>query len=726
MAPRTPRNKGQVAPVATPAYPPQDGSAFPSPPAPPDPRLENASDNDLTLSDLIPEPESHASDSDEIGPYEEKEVIDFILECRRESYDSRRHRMRQNQMNRDAYMGLQDWSHKQRGQSTEFLPKTATAAEQFTAFIKKSLIGFGDWFQVNLSDEVKPYLTDNQIADILKFFFSRIPEGGSKVTNIESLLSDGGKVGLLESLMVYKIHWREVQEREFYVEPGAQVFDMVSGEFLEKMDKLRSKKKMMGRLAIDLIRNEDYFPDPTSRNLYEIHEPERDLIDLIPLVEAGVYDASVYEKIKNEDMPKVEYEKRRPQQLGQDRSVPPAHRKRVLLTEFWGTLLGSDGRVIAENCVCTLANKKYLIRKPEPNPFWHGQSPIISHPLIRVPFSVIHKALYDNATNLNYALNEMFNLILDGGIADVWGTRQLRINQLDDPRQVEGGIPQGATLVVKDTLPVNAKVLEKVTEASIPQDAMAVFEMLSSEFNEAALTNEIKLGQMPSRPVKATAITTAEQNQSVTMSSLTMDMELKLMEPMLRIAWLTILQHMGDMDVDDMRKLVGDRATTMIMSLSDAKRFKMFAKAADFKVSGLTATLASAQDFQKLMAFLQAASQNPVLARAFLMRYSPDKILKVMMKLLNINPDQIANTPEEQAALPQILQQIALFAQMFGNGAGQAGQGNQNGQGGQGTMPAQPNMPGPPGTLAVPPGQSPQMAAAVNQQVQPMTGLKLS
>ena len=74
--------------------------------------------------------------------------------------------------------------------------------------------------------------------------------------------------------------------------------------------------------------------------------------------------------------------------FGLRKILPPAFRKRVVLHEFWGTLLDNRGRVIAERQVATMANDRYLIRPPEDNPFWHGQSPFVCAPLVRVPFSV--------------------------------------------------------------------------------------------------------------------------------------------------------------------------------------------------------------------------------------------------------------------------------------------------------------------------------------------------
>ena len=42
-----------------------------------------------------------------------------------------------------------------------------------------------------------------------------------------------------------------------------------------------------------------------------------------------------------------------------------------------------------------------------------------------------------------------------------------------------------------------------------------------------------------------------------------------------------------------------------MLSLTEAERYAMFADAASFKVMGLSSLIASAQDFQKLMAFFQ-------------------------------------------------------------------------------------------------------------------------
>ena len=187
------------------------------------------------------------------------------------------------------------------------------------------------------------------------------------------------------------------------------------------------------KLRVDLVQPEDYFPDPTGAGLYEIHSVERDLHEVIAMADEGVYDKSIVDQLIGIDFKKPEDEARDARDKNQDEVVTPSFRKRVVLDEFWGTLLKSDGSVAHRNCVCTVANKRFLIRKPEPNPFWHQLSPFVAEPIIRIPWSVWGKALFDDAVSLNLAQNELFNLILDGGMAAVWGTRQIRLEDLEDP-----------------------------------------------------------------------------------------------------------------------------------------------------------------------------------------------------------------------------------------------------------------------------------------------------
>jgi hypothetical protein len=456
------------------------------------------------------------------------------------------------------------------------------------------------------------------------------------------------------------------------------------------------------------VRPEDYYPDPTGNGLYEIQSVEKDLHEVIRASEGDdpIYDPAAVRELIDTDYSKPLEEKRTDADRNQEEAAPPAFRKRVVITEFWGTILNEDGTVMHENVLAAVANGRHLIRKPEPNPFWHQESPFVVVPLLRVPFSVWHRALYDDPADLNLAINEMFNLMLDGGIASVWGIKQLRTEDLEDPSQVEHGIPQGITLKVKQTLPPNVKVLEKVVEGEVPQDAMAVFEFLNREFANSVLTNELKLGSLPPKQVKATEVVEASQSQAITLDGIIADMEYAIAR-VLRLAWYTILQNMDDIPTEALEDVTDRQVALLLSRASPEERFSLFFGKTNLKVFGLNATLQKAMHFQKLVAMLQLAMQNPLLLRAFIRRFSGDKALRMVMRALNVNVDDLEKDQEELAQIPQETAEMAAL------GGAATGGGPEGGQSAAGAA----------GTAGTPLGGGSGVPAEINQLSNTRTGL---
>ena len=636
------------------------------------------------------------SDKDE----ESLTVIQAIHRMYTEADDAKTDRIKQNRANRDIYLGRQDFSYKQEGQSREVLPKVPVTIEQTTAFVKRGLISFGDWFSVLLDRELRGLIDGDQVREVLKCFFDELWERNNKTTRLINVISDAVKVGLLESLIILKVHGGMMQTRTPKFAPGSRISD-TKEELLWEDDEV-------WRLRIDVIRPEDYFPDPSGNGLYEIHRVERDLHEVVELAEQGVYDMEVVKQLINTSHEQPLDEKRTDRDRNQPETTPPGFRKKVLLMEFWGTLLNSDGTVAHRNVVATVANERFLIRKPEPNPFWHQESPFVVAPLIRVPFSVWHKALYDQATSLNITINELFSLMIDGAIASVWGIKQVRVEDLEDASQVSNGVPQGATLAVKSTLPHNAKVMDVVATGQVPKEAMAMYEALNREYNTSVLSNELKVGQMPPKQVLATEVVEVSQSQAVTLDGMVTDLE-AIITSLIRKSWLNILQNADDIPQYAWTSVINKQTAMMIMRASAEERYSLFASKCQFRVFGLSATMQRALDFQKMMALMQATTLNPMLMRAFMAKFSPDKALRSMMRSLNLNPDNMEMDPEEQEKSGQALQETIALAGALGPGAGKGG--GEKASGG----PSGPDGGTQPGMSGVP--------AQVNQLQNPTTGL---
>jgi hypothetical protein len=626
-------------------------------------------------------------------------VIRAVRECKNEADRAKRTRMELNKQNMRAYFGEQDWSHKQPGQSKEFLPKVPIAVEQFSAFIKRSLIQFGDWFTVDTGKGDFP-ITPRQAQDLIKCFLSHLADGLRATMPIHTRISDAVKVGLLESLMVLKVHGYKVPKRVFYAERGQRLVEDEAGTRTERTSSLQQRIEKPWMLAIDLIRPSDYFPDPTNRKLYKIHRVERDLHDIIVLAQQDIYDPGAVAMIIQDFFDKEEeWEKSKRQ--NQDTSQAPDFRKRVVIDEFWGDILDETGKMVEQNVVCSVANDRFLIRPPEPNPWWHGEDPFVEAPLIRVPDSVWHKAVFDHASPLNIALNELFNLMLDGGMASVWGIKQIRVGGLENPDQVADGIPQGITLAVKDEFPSDQKVIETVSEGEVPTDALAMFNLVDRFHDMSAYTNDLKMGLLPPKQVKATEVVEAQQSQAVTLDGMAADVEQMLLVPMLRKSWMVIMQNLEDISQPEIIAALGTRTALLLSRMSPAERFAAFALGCNFKVHGLSATLARVRDFQKAAALMQMAAGNPILMQAFMKRFSGDKMLTSLMKFLNMNPDHFEMDEAEKAQAGNTQQQVLQLSQMMGGGAG-----GQNGSVQQEQMGGEPGIP-----------------AEINQLINPMTGM---
>lgn len=588
-----------------------------------------------------------------------QDVLTIVREYRAEAEAARTTRMSLNQRNWDMYMGNIDWSHKQEGQSVEHLPKMSNSAEQMSAFIRRGLTQFGPWFSVDGSRTAP--LTPEQIRALMMRFLERLVVARDKTGDFSTLVGDAVKQALMESLLIFKVHGSYLADRNFKVEPGNALAGVE--------DKLVSNDETVWRLRIDLIASEDYYPDPTGRNLYEIHRVERDWIDVWNMATGPnpVYDKKFVERCYD-DMELEHKKKLKPRHRGQNEATPPRRRQRVVVEECWGTLLGPDGRPMEENVVTTTLNDKYVIREPEANPFWDRESPIVVAPIVRVPHSVWHKALYDNVASLNLALDELYNLILDGGIGSVWGVRQVREDWLSDPRQITNGIPAGATLSVSEDMPVDGDVVKMVASGKVPPEALTVFAMTDREVAQASLTNDIRLGNLPQRQTKATELVQAEQNASILLDSFAGDLERAALEKVLEKSWLRILQFADDIPAEDVVEAIGVPAAFRFSRMSAAARYAAFAKGMKFKARGLSATLAKAREFQKLMAMNQGVATNPLLLQAYLQRFSGDKMLTHIMRSLNINPEDLEMSEEEQAQAAQTQQEVVNLAQVTGGG----------------------------------------------------------
>ncbi len=573
------------------------------------------------------------------------------LSYKNASENAKRGRMDQNQINFDAYLLRQDWSHKENGQSTEFLPRVALSVEQIASFIQQALVDLGEWFSVDKRAGIPAVeLMDVRPEDIRKILLVYL-----KKADFYNVINDVVKLGLVGSLMIVKVDGEFVPKPKFRAKGK-------KGSLRKTLVKTTQK---VWEMRIRTIRQEDYFPDPTGRKLYEGQRITMDIHKIKALSEGpnAIYDPDVVEKLLATHGTSMQsatsgtdetqkFKKRREQDQNQ---ATESIRREVDIFEWHGDIIDpATGELLFENVMWTTSRDfEHLLQPPTPNAFWHGKSPFIVAPILRVPNSVWHKALMDAPTFLNKALNEYFNLMLDGGLMSVHGIKQLRKDLLDDESQVDNGIAPGDTLDISATTPPGVKVLETVVTGNVPPDAINIFQATNAEYQQAALTNDLRLGQLPPRSVKATEVVEASQSLNSVFNAVGKNIEAGFITPLLELAIMTIGQHANDLDSDEIISSLGITRARAVAALTPAELFAAIVNGFKFKVTGISAILTKGNDFRKLTSFLQTVSSSDVLVQEFAKKFDFGKLLEEILKSLDISPDKIKLSEDEQALAAQ-------------------------------------------------------------------------
>lgn len=566
-------------------------------------------------------------------------IINCLQNYRQEAKTARLDRIEQNRVNFDCYHLRQDWSQKLKGQSREFLPKQAMAVEQAATFLQQGLTDLGEWFGV----DPQPGLNEDMMKIKPKTVYLLLDQQLSKA-GFAGKIGGVTKLGLIGSLMIVKVGGRYVNKPVYRVKET-----MKNGSLKKTLVRAEDKR---WQLDLKLVRQEDYYPDPTGRGLYEMEDMYMDYHQVEALAKGpdAIYDLEEVKKLKGiagSETPDKEMQKSR--ETGQNTTFS-GYRKQIKITEIWGSILDEQGNLAYENVVCTIANDLYVIQKPTPNPWWHQESPYVTNAIIEVPNSVWGKALMDAPTMLNRAGNEMFNLILDGGMMSVHGIKQLRKSWLDDESQVADGIGAGTTIVVNNQCPPGMTALERVDTSTVPSDGLNVMNLVNQEFNVAALTNDLRMGVASFRSVKATEVVEASNTITSMFSGMAKNIEgdehSGLITRLLQKSWKAIAQNIDSLDTDEVKALIGEKTAAQLLALGNEEIFADTVQGCKFKTFGISVTLNKQKDFTKLTALLQTVSTSEALTEAFIQKYDFNMFLTEIMKSLDINPYKIEATKE--------------------------------------------------------------------------------
>jgi hypothetical protein len=551
----------------------------------------------------------------------DKELINWILACRDEANEAKTERMRKNRDNYDLFHLRHDFSHKEEGQSTEVLSKQSMAVEQIKSFFQQALVDIGDWWKAEAKfaqNEEAMLIRPHEITKMVNYQLENALYFSHVGNSIES--------ALLGSLAISKCYGKMIPKPRYVSRKKGR------GKSLKRwLEKIEDKT---WRLQFELIRQDNYYPDPTGKGLYEVEDMWVDLHVLQALAEGddAIYDSAAIAKLSRGGAAEYEDNFNRARENGQN-STTESHRPKVKVTEFLGTILDTEGNVVHENAICTIANDTTVIRKAEPNPFWHQRSPITASPLMEVANSVWHKAPMDAPTKHNHSLIELYNLLVDAGMKQVHAISQLRKDMLDNPAQVANGIKDGAVLLVNSSLPAGAKVMEPLTSVQIPNEAFNIFNLMNQEFNASALTNDLRQG--------VTEVVEASQTITSVFQGIAKNYESRQSTRELELAWQTTAQNWDRISKEEFIALFGPERGEELSQLSPEDVFAATVDGIKFRVFGISLTLSKAQDFRKLTTFLQTIGGAPALMEEYLKKYDLGKLLGEIMTALDLDKNKL-------------------------------------------------------------------------------------
>lgn len=570
----------------------------------------------------------------------DKEVIDWVLACRDEADQAKIDRMARSKENFDMFHLRYDFSHKKVGQSKDVLSKQSMAVEQIKSFFQQALVDIGDWWKAEAaypSAEEAMLIRPHEITKLTNYMLEKALYFSHVGNSVQS--------ALLGSLVISKTYGCMKPKPRYVVRKKGR------GKTYKKwIEKIEDKTWEM---KFEVVRQENYYPDPTGRKLYEIEDMWMDYHDVVAMSKGdyAIYDSAAVEGLAKADIDSEEnYNKAR--ETGQN-PTSSGHRPKVKITEFWGTILDKEGKVQFENVVCTIANDTTMIRKPEPNPLWHQKSPYNASPLMEVANSVWHKAPMDAPTQHNKSLIELYNLLVDAGMQEVHAVKQIRKECLDNPAEVSDGIKYGSTLAVNSMLPVGGKVLEDVSTVKVPNEVFNIFNLMNQEYNASALTNDLRQGVMPFRAVKATEVVEASQTITSVFQGIAKNYEARQSTKELELAWATTAQNWDKISLEEFKALFGDERGTKLHQLEPQDVFAATVDGIKFRVFGISLTLSKAQDFRKLTTLLQTIGASPVLMEEFVKKYDLGKLLGEVMTSLDIDKNKLEIPQTVQATMQE-------------------------------------------------------------------------
>lgn len=587
----------------------------------------------------------------------EATIIRAVDIARSRSATNRMGRRTKNRTNWDFANGEQNWTGKVDGQSTIFLPDLPIFIEQVAGVIETRLCEFRDWFSIETAGGAQ-LLDPDTMRVMLNYAFERLWCPGDRADSamqIQTVISEAVKMAMVESMLVLKVYGIDDERPIYRLETGKPPN---IGELLQNPQDFENQRRDPAhyrragnavqvafqrtfKLAIEVVPFEDHFPDTSPADLYDIHEVDQHITDLFGNPD---YDPEVVERLRGKAH---QTEEQLAKQARAGESFTDQDPWVVRVTEYWGDLVNPDtGKIMERNCLLTKCGSE-ILRPPTRNPFWHQRRPFIKAPLLRTPVSTSHRALLDLAVPVAEAQNEVFSLMVDAGISSVWGIKQYHPDMITNSDEFAKGIPPGSVGQMRKGERTDIPFIKRVDEKPDLQNADLMLQRLGQSLQQAMMINDLQVGQLPPRQVKATEVVEASQSSDALFEVLCSRLEKSVIEPAIELSWLTLWQYIDDFSPPELAQVLGQDRMRILTLLSREERFVLMANNIRFKARGLRQLAQSVKQFQRIQTIISTVMMHPALAMVWDTKYSPLRTVDQLVRSSGLDPTTIERRIEE-------------------------------------------------------------------------------
>ena len=560
-------------------------------------------------------------------------------------------------------------SGKSEWQSQAHVPRAANAVDTTAARIAKVMLGKSEWFRAIGENTQRDVMCDIAEAMVQRQFdLNRAVDSFAQACK-HALICGNGPLKVHVSTEM-KTSYR----KQFEPNPAASFFGLTVGT--GGSYKTVQTQKPLRRMRFEPILPTDYWLDPSGLFRWQVVKSKRNISDLWALskplyaadgktkIRDAVYDPEVVQTIRPGQV-----DLRLDQQAAIIRRDPIVHLNASQLVdvyEFWGDFPDpTTGAILYHNVVMTFVDKRWCIRMPEVNPFFHGVSPVLLVRGKNQPGQIYGRGLIAQGIKLQFELDRVMQAMIDKTHLSI-GMTEVDPSVMRNPEELQGGkirIAVGKAWQRRRGADPAQKIFSRSDGPEpINEWEPQLYQMLRAEYDASVGNSQFSDGSQPDRTRKTKAeVQIKAMGSEEIYNDAAQYIEGTALGPLVNMVWKLVCQFLPDFNDPGLRDMLQDRPDALqlldqLTQMPEDDRWQLMRVDTEFKVDGVSIALAQNEMLDAYQNFKALTAQDMLMSQCEDKQFS----LYWLRRLLGL-PRQIL-MPEAQQFLQAAKQ--GLLAQL--------------------------------------------------------------